>query len=342
MATYLTPAYQGSPYVSGIPIDLVMQAMATKEARYQRTVSDVQGQLDRLSNYNIIKDSDKMVIGDKLNQLVGKLNSYSGSNLTDENVYNELMGATSQFYNDPEVYKRIAANANASNQVKRYQDLIEKKPDAYGASNEHVFLKQLQSWKDNPDQIEFKGTYVPYHNIDKEANEIIDTVLKNPDIVREAEYTLDASGKPVKRGEREVKQVMAERIQEALMSRLSGNARNQMLIDYEAGLDSPANSLPNVLREIKDRSDAYGAQINDYRNDLNSGKVGDDLYAATNRRLNAVIAAKKRTDEIYNQVSSTGDITHYYNPNNFIKNRLFGMADSYAHKHRFSSSSYSK
>jgi hypothetical protein len=329
MSTYAGNSYQKGHFVSGIPLDLVMQVAGAKQAKYDKAQANLQSELDRLSNYQIIKDSDKEVIGGKMNQLVDRMNKFSGQDLSDSRVYNQLLGETSSFYNDKDVYSRISANAKAVAATNKYQETVEKHPELYSAANEWKFQKELQDWQSDPNKIDFNGSYTPYHDSSKKYQPVIDKMMAHPDVRYEIEwYTNPETGETIKRGEREVKELTANKIKQTLKGLMDGKDMSQAMIDYEYKMAN--TSLEDAQKEIQDDMTLIDNQIAALKDNVNAGIRVDE----SSDLIDQFEQDRAKYELKYQQVTASGDPSSYYTRDKYIDDNLTAFANGYAFKDR--------
>lgn len=326
MSTYLDHPYQGTPYVSGVPVDLIIKVGMAKQARYDANAANLQDQLNRINDYNIVKESDKTLVGEKLKSTVDQINNLSGLDLSDSKVYNQLSGITSSLYNDPKVYTAIADNQRHHAAVKERDELIKKDPNLYSASNDYVFRKQEQAWLKDPNA-RFNASYVPAVDVSKWQKEIVEMSLKNPQIMREAEYMVDANGNTVKRGEREMKRVLAEKIQAQLNSSMDNKVRQQLMIDREYqndNLDPVA-----VSEEINTHIGEFQGQLKFVTDELNKGTLSDSKKEGALKLQSQLKDIINRYHNVRDRISETGDVGLYYTPEKYINDYTSKLATAW-------------
>lgn len=323
MATYLDKGYQGSPFVSGIPLDLIMKVGAVKQEKYDRNYAAITDQYSQYANFPFLKESDKSFVLSKIGDTVNSLNSLGDQNLGDSRVYNQLMGIASGLNNDKDIYTRIANNQRASKDLRDLQDIKEKQPELYSSANERVFLRKLNAWKDNPDNNTYDARYTPYYNVPKVAQDQIDKLLQHPDVRREIEYLPDGT----RRGEREIKEVTAEKIRNGLMGSLGFDekARNQLMIDYEDALSQMNPS--SVKEQISNSIGTNTAAITSYNNAISAGGLSQPQLDLAKRNISQLENANSRLLNTLNDINATGDITKYFSPQKYMSDYISGLAN---------------
>lgn len=324
MATYSAPNYvpQLPGYESVVPLELMSKVGIYKQAKFDSNHQEIQDQLDKLGQLPIIKDSDREVIAGKMKGLVDKMNEFSGQDLGDSRVSSQLMGYATSFYNDQDIYERVADNQRAVSAMKNYQKMIEDDPDTYGANNAKLFLNSYNQWLTNPGK-KFNASYTPYYNYTKEENDIIDRVRKDPNIFLK---TLpDGSKTPY--ATEELKQVLPEKIMAALSSSLSGNALKQYQIDYEGSKDRYT-----VEGAVSDLSEQVSYLINsksDIVSRLGTMTKPEDRKAAE-QKMEAIDKTVASIQRMRSDVMTSGDPSQYYTFDSFLNKRLKGLGEAYS------------
>jgi hypothetical protein len=323
MATFLDHPYQGTPYVSGVPVDLIMRVGAVKQARYESNVANVQAQLDQMDQYNITKDSDREVIYGKLNDTVSQLNNLAGQDLGDSRVYGQLTGLTSSLYNDPDVYTRISDNQRHNASVKEREELLKKNPDLFGETNQYVFNKRQKAWLDDPNA-RWSSAYTPYTDLSKWSGDQIKTMLANPDVIRQIEYYTDpVTGVQQKRGEREIEQVRAEKIAQMLSASMGSKEKNQLMIDREYQNDQL--DYKQVATEIQDQAKDYRTQANDLRERIRLNVAGE----GADQTLKNILEAADLYDAKAKEVLESKDVSKFYTPQKYITDYVTRLGNAW-------------
>lgn len=255
MATYVGTPWEGKPfeYRSDIPLDLVAKGLATKEAQTTAVQQQIQGYVDSLGSSQFYKDSDRQLVNDKIKSTVESLNNYAGPDLTDGRTQSQFMNTISGLSNDPDVLDRIMANKNVGRQLNKIQQLKEKHPEQYSAVNEDYFMKQVNKWRDDPNQKHFDATFKPYVDTNKWQQEAAESIAKNPDIHNEIMYAT-VNGQKIPRTEREIKEVTLEKLYKGMLGSMPADVRGQFELEYHNALwDNGKNvALSAVDHNIED------------------------------------------------------------------------------------------
>lgn len=329
MATYISPSFQGSDYVSGVPIDLVAQVAGSKQQQYDYNRYIIQQQINAIDPNQIQKESDRAYIASRLQDTVSELNKYgTGYDLSDSRVNSKLQGILAGLKADPSLYSRINANKRFSDSMAELARIKKDKPELYNSANEAYFINKAQAWLNNPDQIDFNETYIPYYNKNEIFNDIGEQMSKNPEIL----YLPDGT----KRGEREVKMLTKEKVQEAFLNKVQSDPAlaRQMQIEYEVGRGNL--SMQSALNELASNKKYYTDQLKQVQDNLSSITSDNPQYndmqnqaAELTKQLNNAISA---IDGKYNEVVTTQDPSRYYNFNKYIQDTIDNEAGRWAYR----------
>ena len=341
MATYLSQPYQGSEFVSGVPIDLIAKVGMMKQMKYEQNVAAIQGQLDELGNQDIIKDSERNYVSNRLREATDVLNNnFGGVDLSDSTVANQLKRYTSSLTRDPRIYSAIADTRAIRNNISQLNEIKEKRPQEYAQQNEALFMQNINNYLNGGEGTRYNNQgYIPYYNYDETYRKIAKEVKDNPDIRQEIEYVTMPDGSKKARGMQEIKQVTKEKIIEALRQSNDQRAIRQMQIDYQSSL--PNKTVDGAITELNQQKESYLSDLKQAK-DLIARGIGDarTLQMAQNIINNIEgdgkdnAGALKQLDGKIAEVRATGDPTNYYSFDKYIKDYTEGIARTYAFEQR--------
>lgn len=339
MATYLSQPWQGSQFVSGVPIDMIVQVGQMKQAKFDRVQQEIQQGLDEIGNYDILKDSEKEYVNQKLKNATDTLNSFGGKDLSDRMVENSLKSTMSDLLRDKRISDAVQDTRMIRNNMQILNEIKEKHPDQYAAQNEKVFMNSINSYLNSKPGSRYDGQgYIPYYNYDEDWRDVAEQVAKNPDIQREIQYYTDpTSGQLMQRSEKEIKQVTRDKIAQGIMSSINGRAARQLQIDYQDNLSNKTvESAVSDLRNLKSLQLAKLKQLKDQRNagitDANYLKATNDAISFLEGDGKDIMGAIPQTDQQIADIMSTGDVSSYYTMDKYMKDHVSGIADSYAYR----------
>lgn len=324
MATYMDTPYQGGEYISSVPLDLIMRVGIHKQEKYDKNKAALQENLDKFSQYPIIKPEDREVIGTKLKELTESINTYSGRDLSDSNVFSEINSLADNLYNDPDVLNRISSNKKYVENVEIINEIKRKHPEQYSYTNEKVFKDQANKWLLDPKETSFDASYIPYYDGSKWQSDVLEFTLKNPEITREIEYYTDSAGNRIKRGEREVKQVKMNKIQDNMLASMPEPVKRQWQIDYLAGTDQ--YSLEDTLGEINAKYTDYKKKSQELS--IQASNLTGDLKDQAEAKSKRFEDLSNYFEDQYKTVAGSKDPTLYHTFDKYVKDKTFDIAQS--------------
>jgi len=327
MSTYISPSAQQSQFISGIPLDLVIQVGSMKQAQYNQAVQNTQSMLDYYGQQDIIRPEDKDIINNKLNDTVNNLNTFSDLDLSDPRVQSQLSGITSKAFNDSDITSRIVNNRKARQFLNTIEDTKKNHPEQYNSANEADAMDQFNKWYNDPTNNKFDATYTPYTDIQKIQRDAIDPILKNPDIRNEIEWYTDANGNRVKRGEREIKEVTRDKILGVLQT-MPESVRNQYLINYRQALKN--YNIQDAVNDLRNEYTQTDNKIKQIQSQINTPGLDSNTLASYNKLLDDLTTHKDRITYTTQKVIDSNDPSQYFTPNLYISNQLSNVADTYA------------
>lgn len=335
MATYLSAPYQGSEYVSGVPIDLISKVGMMKQMRYEQNIADIQGLLDATDQSDIIKDSERGYLQERLREVTGRLNQFVGHDFSDRNVANQLKSYTQGLLRDQRIFNAVADTKLIRKNISILNDIKENKPEEYAAQNEKLFMDEVNSYVNGDPGKRYSGQgYIPYYNYDKAYREATKQVLDNPDIQREILYSMMPNGTRVARGEREVKEVTQQKIAQGLLAVNDQRAYRQMMIDYQATL--PNKTMGSAIGELDGHLADQKAVLAQVKGMLNKGiKDSEQQQAATNMAKSLeggedIIGVIPQLEDKIREIKESGDPSRYYTFEKYTKDYIDGLSKSYA------------
>lgn len=334
MATYVGTPWEGKPfeYRSDIPLDLVAKGLATKEAQTTAVQQQIQGYVDSLGSSQFYKDSDRQLVNDKIKATVESLNNYAGPDLTDGRTQSQFMNTISGLSNDPDVLDRIMANKNVGKQLARIQQFKEKHPDQYSAINEDYFMKQMNKWRDDPNQKHFDATFKPYVNTAKWQDEAAESIAKNPDIRNEIMY-MTVNGQRIPRTEREIKEVTLEKLYKGMLGSMPADVRGQFELEYrnalwDNGQQVALGAIDNNIERMQSLADNLGYSIAE-----NSYMPGSEADTKARNDLDMLNAKLKDLQSARSGIlAGTRKPEEFIPLSDFLSEKVMAAAKSHAYR----------
>lgn len=329
MATFLSTPYQGSKYIPTIPLDILSQGMAYKQKQTDEFRAQQQGVLDEIGKNTFYRDSDLNYVNNKLKDAVDGLNNFSGQDLTDGRVQSQITSLVSGVSGDPEVTKRIIANKQRAKSVNDMMEIKEKHPDLWNYQNYQNWKDQDDAWKSDPNKIDYTATYQPYTDTHKYDEEGVKDIMANPIVKDQIMYYTDANGNKIQRGDREVSEVTAHRLKDALLSGMPDNVRGQHQIEY-------SNFVKGITPEMaaqmaKGETDLYQGMLDQVNSIRNDKKATPDQLATANQMASiyekAIAHGNNVTNDLRTGTKSVGD---YYTFNKYLDKKYQDIANAHA------------
>lgn len=116
--SYLSKTYESNPYVLPVDLGLLAKVNQYKQSIFYQNAAQEGQQLNQLNNTDILKDSERTYMKDKVNNLVQGINDMGGLDYSDMNVVNTLENYGSQIYNDPNIITAIQSTKNVREYLK--------------------------------------------------------------------------------------------------------------------------------------------------------------------------------------------------------------------------------
>lgn len=322
MSTYLDRPLQLPDYQGTVPLDWLAKVGTIEQGEHDQNQAALQGQIDQLGQYPIVKPSDRAVITQKMSDIVGKMNEFSGQDLGDTRIYNKLMNYTSGMLNDSDIYTRIADNQRAVNARKDMEKMVKDDPSTYGANNAYIFNKAYGEWMNTPGK-SFNAEYMPYQDDTEWKKGVIDDLYKNPDTFIK---TLP-NGSKVPYATEELKVVLPQKISAALAAAMPSNIGQQYRIDWEASKDRM--TVPGALEDMNNHINDLLIKRSSVQDAMRHARTDDDRKAgqANIDRINDALNSLYTTR---NTVASTDDPSQYYTFESHINSKFNNIGNAFA------------
>jgi hypothetical protein len=188
MASAYSISRQYNKFVEPIDLSFMVQAMANTQQKFDKNWESTLGQIEAISNLDIVKDSDKKYLYDRTNELIKQINQYPldmSSNGLTRQISTHIKQAV-----DDNVVNAIEGTKKMRSYQAEVANVKEKHPDKYSSVNEAYGFKPIYTWlNDGKVGSEFSGTsYTPFTNFkdvydrfDKMATQHGDDVIEIKD-----------------------------------------------------------------------------------------------------------------------------------------------------------------
>jgi hypothetical protein len=339
MASWTDSIPQFNPYVQQLPVDAMVQVGMQKQKQYDEGIQKIQTNIDNVAGLDIAKESDKVYLQSKLNQLGNDLKFVAAGDFSNFQLVNSVNGMTNQLVKDRNVQAAVSSTAWL-----RKQDAEMEKAISEGKSSQSNIYdfndikgKYLNSKKIGES---FNGRYTQYTDVKKKAMDAIKAL--HPDLIKyDMPFKVDANGKmdvrfyadAMKRYK--IEGISESKIAQAIYASMTPDDLNQLRIDgkYEfrgAGFDqltekakgdydvqrSQAVSALELLETQRavttdpTRIDELDEQIDSYKEQLGvDGKPGtlDEAY------YNNIELARTDPDAVKYNIYKNGFVKEFAN-----------------------------
>lgn len=341
MASFTDTLVGFNPYIAQIPVDDYVRVGMQKQLEYNQGVTKVQNYIDSVAGIEVIKDSHKQYLNQRVNQLQGEVSKVVGEDFSRQQIVNSVGHLASQIGTDP-----IIQNAELSTQ--RYKQGVAEMKQAQtqgksSPSNEWYFQSQVSNWLNDGDiNSTLNASYTPYTDVNKKVLDVIkelkpDTKIEEIPFVRGAngEVILDKDGQPkidMAMIKKETKGLEPERIEGAIRAALNENDLRQLQID---GMYNYRGYDKVAMKRVADDSYTYRLnQINDTIKGLQVdriGHIGDPAYV---KKIDDAIGALSSRAEQYQSaykrdIQSLDSNPDGYKSNLYMQNYISKFGDGF-------------
>jgi len=170
-----------NPYVAQLPVEAMVQVGMQKQKQYDEGIQKIQTNIDNVAGLDIAKDSDRVYLQSKLNQLGNDLRTVAAGDFSNFQLVNSVNGMTNQIVKDENVQTAVSSTAF----LRKQQAEMEKAISEGKSSQSNIYdfndtaSKYLNSGKIGE---KFSGRYTQYTDVKKKALEAIKAL--HPDLVK--------------------------------------------------------------------------------------------------------------------------------------------------------------
>jgi hypothetical protein len=310
MASWTDKIPTFNPYVAQLPVEAMVQVGMQKQKQYDEGIQKIQTNIDNVAGLDIAKDSDRVYLQSKLNQLGNNLRTVAAGDFSNFQLVNSVNGMTGQIVKDNNVQTAVSSTAF----LRKQQAEMEKAISEGKSSQSNIYdFNEVASKYLNSNKIgeRFSGRYTQYTDVKKKALDAIKAL--HPDLVKyDIPFKVDSNGQMDTRfyadamKRYKIEGVSESKIAQAIYATMTPDDLNQLRIDgkYEfrgAGFDQLAEKAKGdydaqklqavgALELLKTQRavttdptklDALDEQITDYEEQLGvDGKPGilDENY----------------------------------------------------------------
>ena len=310
MASWTDKIPTFNPYVAQLPVEAMVQVGMQKQKQYDEGIQKIQTNIDNVAGLDIAKDSDRVYLQSKLNQLGNNLRTVAAGDFSNFQLVNSVNGMTGQIVKDNNVQTAVSSTAF----LRKQQAEMEKAISEGKSSQSNIYdFNEVASKYLNSNKIgeRFSGRYTQYTDVKKKALDAIKAL--HPDLIKyDIPFKVDSNGQMDTRfyadamKRYKIEGVSESKIAQAIYATMTPDDLNQLRIDgkYEfrgAGFDQLAEKAKGdydaqklqavgALELLKTQRavttdptklDALDEQITDYEEQLGvDGKPGtlDENY----------------------------------------------------------------
>lgn len=309
MASFTDLIPQFNPYIQQLPVEAMVTVGMEKQKRYDEGLQKIQSQIQNVAGLDIYRDTDKVYLQSKLNELGNNLKTVAAGDFSNFQLVNSVSGMTNQVGKDPIIQNAVNSTAKLRRELSSMEEY--KKKGKSDKNNEEFFMdKIVRPYLDGPLDASFSGAYSPYTDIMGLISENIKAAGIDKSVVQQM-YQTDNQGRLIfgKNGEPIPARTMTEvetssnmrqvkSIVENVLSR--GDVQNQLSIDGWA--NTRGVSAQSVIDNYRVE---YGKRIGDADSDmlelntLLTGKMSAGERMTLEEKLNGLKDAKQKYKDQY-------------------------------------------
>jgi hypothetical protein len=181
MASWTDKIPTFNPYVAQLPVEAMVQVGMQKQKQYDEGIQKIQTNIDNVAGLDIAKDSDRVYLQSKLNQLGNDLRIVGAGDFSNFQLVNSVNGMTNQIVKDENVQTAVSSTAF----LRKQQAEMEKAISEGKSSQSNIYdFNETASKYLNSNKIgeRFSGRYTQYTDVKKKALEAIKAL--HPDLVK--------------------------------------------------------------------------------------------------------------------------------------------------------------
>lgn len=235
MASWTDKIPTFNPYVAQLPVEAMVQVGMQKQKQYDEGIQKIQTNIDNVAGLDIAKDSDRVYLQSKLNQLGNDLKFVAAGDFSNFQLVNSVNGMTNQIVKDSNVQNAVSSTA----WLRKQQAEMEKAISEGKSSQSNIYDfndiagKYLNSKKIGE---KFSGRYTQYTDVKKKAMDAIKAL--HPDLIKyDIPFKVDANGKVDTRfyadamKRYKIEGISEAKIAQAIYASMTPDDLNQLRID---------------------------------------------------------------------------------------------------------------
>lgn len=176
MATHIGPAFEGSQFVSGVPLDIIMKGAMMKDAKIEQNITQFKDEFRTIASQPIENEESAKYIKEKLGQAVENVKNFvnqGGIDFSQQESMSSLRGSVNDVISDPEFMRRYKNDIEASGKRRQVETLKQIGSEKFSNENYAVFMKHYQDYVKDPNGSRMDYSYVEYDNYNERLNSAI-------------------------------------------------------------------------------------------------------------------------------------------------------------------------
>jgi len=235
MASWTDKIPNFNPYVQQLPVEAMVQVGMQKQKQYDEGIQKIQTNIDNVAGLDIAKDSDRVYLQSKLNQLGNDVRTFAAGDFSNFQLVNSVNGMTNQIVKDSNVQNAVSSTA----WLKKQQAEMEKAIAEGKSSQSNIYdFNEISGKYLNSKKIgeKFNGRYTQYTDVKKKAMDAIKAL--HPDLVKyDVPFKVDSNGQidtrfyadAMKRYK--IEGISESKIAQAIYANMTPDDLNQLRID---------------------------------------------------------------------------------------------------------------
>ena len=139
MASWTDKIPTFNPYVAQLPVEAMVQVGMYKQKQYDEGIQKIQTNIDNVAGLDIAKESDKVYLQSKLNQLGNDLKIVAAGDFSNFQLVNSVNGMTNQIVKDANVQAAVASTAATAAAAASVLPTNGNKHKKHGGSCDHNY-----------------------------------------------------------------------------------------------------------------------------------------------------------------------------------------------------------
>lgn len=252
-----------APY-RGVDVSAYATVGMYKQQQYDAGVSKVQGIIDNISGFDVIRDTDKQYLNNKVSDITSKVNQMAGADWSNKNLLGQVGSLSNEIARDKVVQDAVYSTSAIRKLQASQKEMKEKHPERYTPQAEWLDNQSVQSYLVNPKQEKYVGPSeaTPYYEyretLDKKLKEISPDIKSYIDAYGNFQYKID-----------KFSQVKPETIQQVVDGFFATNPQFQKSAQIDALYTYRNEDALSLSQRISEYSDA---NIQEYKNRIDEFK----------------------------------------------------------------------